>query len=100
MRQKPNLKARLGVPDTAHVARVLYRTEALVAANDLYAKYPHGNKRKETGHAKEQENKAIVTRWFEQFWGKAGTWRLSTNSARPTFWSTIPCMGRAAAVKP
>jgi predicted ester cyclase len=22
--------------------------------------------------SKEQENKAIVTRWFEQFWGKAG----------------------------
>jgi hypothetical protein len=44
--------------------------------------------------SREQDNKAIVGRWFDGFWGNRGTRRSSTNSPRRTCFSSIRYMQR------
>ena len=34
--------------------------------------------------SKEQDNKAVVGRWFTEFWGETCNWALSTTSPRRT----------------
>ena len=45
--------------------------------------------------SKEEANKAVVGRWFTEFWGKKVNLAVIDEVAAPN----TPCMNRAAAVK-
>ena len=50
--------------------------------------------------SKEEDNKALVGRWFTEFWGE--TCKLSVVdelAAQPTWSCSTPCMHRAVVVK-
>jgi hypothetical protein len=49
--------------------------------------------------SKEQENKALIGRWFKEFWGNPWNPMWSTNSLRPTFSCTIRCMLHVSAAR-
>ena len=49
--------------------------------------------------SKTDDNKAIVGRWFTDFWGKTAISASSTNSPLPTCSCSIRCTRRVAAMR-
>ena len=49
--------------------------------------------------SREQDNKAIVGRWFTEFWGKTWNPGIVDELARPTSSCSIRCMRRGAVAR-
>jgi hypothetical protein len=48
--------------------------------------------------SKAEENKAVVSRWFTEFWGKNVNLGVVDALAAPDMLSSTPCTSRAVAV--